>query len=147
MVLDQFRCHTGANFDIHLFSDPQQVQWREVNAFQTALTVVLQKTVREGFGLTVAEARWKGSAVIGGDCGGIRVLIQDGYNGFLIRTPEECARRTIQFIRESEVRKRMGGTDKESVRKQYLIQRLLRDYLQLIQEVGLEGPKWCIFYV
>ena len=137
VVFEQVQRHAGADLDIHLFSDPKQVQEREVNAFQTASSVVLQKSLREGFGLTVTEAMWKGSAVIGGNCGGIRVQIEDGHNGFLVNTPEECAARVIRLIRENGIRTQMGKAAKESVRKQYLIPRLLRDYLQLIEEVVL----------
>ena len=139
VVFEHVRRHAGADPDIHLFSDPKQVQQREVNAFQTASTVVLQKSLREGFGLTVAEAMWKGTPVIGGDCGGIRVQIEDGHNGFLVEKPEECARRIVQLIRDTEVRARIGATGKETVRKRYLIPRLLKDYPQLIEEVVLGG--------
>ncbi|MCH6557730.1 MAG: glycosyltransferase [Nitrospirae bacterium] len=139
VVFEQVQRHTGADLDIHLFSDPRHVQQREVNAFQTASTVVLQKSLREGFGLTVAEAMWKGSPVIGGNCGGIRVQIEDGHNGFLVATPEECARRIVQLIQDGEVRERIRANAKESVRKRYLMPRLLKDYLQLIEEVVLGG--------
>ena len=139
VVLEQVERHTGADPDIYLFSDPRHVQQREVNAFQTASTVVLQKSLREGFGLTVAEAMWKGSPVIGGNCGGIRVQIEDGHNGFLVATPEECARRIVQLIQDGEVRERIRANAKESVRKRYLMPRLLKDYLQLIEEVVLGG--------
>ena len=89
--------------------------------------------------LTVAGAMWKGTPVIGGDCGGIRVQIEDGHNGFLVEKPEECARRIVQLIRDTEVRARIGATGRETVRKRYLIPRLLKDYLQLIEEVVLGG--------
>ncbi len=139
VVFDQVQRHAGADLDIHLFSDPQEVGQREVNAFQMASTVVLQKSIREGFGLTVAEAMWKGTPVIGGNCGGIRVQIEDGHNGFLVEKPEECARRVVQLIQDAELRARIGATAKETVRKRYLIPRLLKDYLQLIEEVVLGG--------
>jgi len=136
-VLEQVEQCKGADADVHLFSDPAQVGHLEVNAFQTASDVVLQKSVREGFGLTVAEAMWKGNSVIGGNCGGIRVQIEDGKNGFLVNTPEECARRVVELIRDEPLRKRMGSEGRETVRRQYLIPRLLRDYLALIEEVVL----------
>jgi len=97
----------------------------------------LQKSLREGFGLTVAEAMWKGTPVIGGNCGGIRVQIEDGKNGFLVNTPEECARRVVELIQDKPLRKKMGAAGKETVRRHYLIPRLLRDYLALIEEVVL----------
>jgi len=136
-VLEQVKHYKGTDADIHIFSDPEQVGHLEVNAFQTASDVVLQKSVREGFGLTVAEAMWKGTAVIGGNCGGIRVQIEDGKNGFLVNTPEECARRVVELIRDESLRERMGDAGRETVRQSYLIPRLLRDYLALIEEVVL----------
>jgi trehalose synthase len=136
-VLEQAKQYTKGDPDIHLFSDPAQVGHFEVNAFQTASEIVLQKSVREGFGLTVAEAMWKGNPVIGGNCGGIRVQIEDGKNGFLVSTPEECARRVVELIRDEPLRKRMGPAGRETVRRSYLIPRLLRDYLSLIEEVVL----------
>jgi len=136
-VLEQVEQCKGADADIHIFSDPKQVGHLEVNAFQTASDVVLQKSIREGFGLTVAEAMWKGTAVIGGNCGGIRVQIEDGKNGFLVNTPEECARRVVELIRDEPLRKKLGAAGRETVRRHYLIPRLLRDYLALIEEVVL----------
>ncbi len=109
----------------------------EVNAFQTASEVVLQKSLREGFGLTVAEAMWKGTPVIGGNCGGIRIQIEDGKNGFLVNTPEECAGRVVELIHVEPLRKRVAAAGRETVRQAYLIPRLLRDYLALIEEVVL----------
>ncbi len=136
-VLEQLERSQGGDPDIHLFSDPEQVGHLEVNAFQTASDVVLQKSVREGFGLTVAEAMWKETPVVGGNCGGIRVQIEDGKNGFLVNTPEECARRVVELIRDEPLRKRMGAEGRETVRQRYLIPRLLREYLSLIEEVVL----------
>ncbi len=136
-VLEQVQTYQGEDPDIHLFADPAQVGHLEVNAFQTASQVVLQKSVREGFGLTVAEAMWKGSPVIGGDCGGIRVQIEDGTNGYLVNTPEECARRIVELIRDESLGRRLGAAGRETVRRSYLIPRLLRDYLALIEDVVL----------
>lgn len=137
VVLDQVVHHRAGDPDIHLFSDPEQVGDLEVNAFQTASDVILQKSLREGFGLTVAEAMWKESPVIGGDCGGIRVQIENGKNGFLVNTPEESARRVVEMIRDEPLRKRIGAEGKETVQRCYLIPRLLREYLALIEEVVL----------
>lgn len=90
VVFEQAQHHAGADLDLHLFSDPKEVQEREVNVFQTTSTVVLQKSLRECFGLTVTEAMWKGNAVIRGNCGGIRVQIEDGRSGFLVKTPRNA---------------------------------------------------------
>ncbi len=102
-----------------------------VNALQRCAAVILQKSVREGFGLTVTEAMWKGAAVIGGDCGGIRHQIRDGENGFLVRTPEEAAERILQLCRDRELHDRLGQAARETVRERYLMSRLVEDYLDL----------------
>ena len=136
-ILAQVQRYTGADPDIHLFSDPHFVGQREVNAFQMASDVVLQKSLREGFGLTVTEAMWKGKPVIGGNCGGIRAQITDGDNGFLVETPKECAQRVVELIQHPEKNERIGTAAKESVRTHYLMPRMLKDYLTLIEEVVL----------
>lgn len=137
VVLEQVGKYSGGDPNIHLFSDPEQVGHLEVNAFQAASDVVVQKSIREGFGLTVAEAMWKGTPVIGGNCGGIRVQIEDGENGCLVNSPEECAGRVVELIKDERLRERIGTAGKETVRQNYLIPRLLRDYLALIEEVVL----------
>jgi trehalose synthase len=103
-----------------------------VNALQRRAAVVLQKSIREGFGLTVAEAMWKGTPVIGGNVGGIRHQIRDGENGFLVDTPEEAAERIVQLLKDSDFRRRIGERAKESVRQRFLITRLMEDWLDLI---------------
>ncbi len=137
VVLEQVQQTRAGDPDIHLFADPVQVGALEVNAFQTASEVVLQKSLREGFGLTVAEAMWKGSAVIGGNCGGIREQIQDGENGYLVDTPEACAGRIIELLRNKPLRQRLGANGRESVRRRYLMPRLLHEYLALMETVVL----------
>jgi trehalose synthase len=103
-----------------------------VNALQRRATVVLQKSLREGFGLTVTEAMWKGAAVIGGRTGGIRHQIEDGFNGFLVDTVEQAAERIVQLLRDPELRRRLGAQAHESVRERFLMTRLLEDWLDLI---------------
>jgi trehalose synthase len=102
-----------------------------VNALQRRAAVVLQKSIREGFGLTVAEAMWKGTPVIGGNAGGIRYQIQDGLNGFLVSSVEEAADRVVHLIKDEKLRKQMGKRAKESVRERFLLTRLLEQYLDL----------------
>jgi trehalose synthase len=102
-----------------------------VNALQRRATVVLQKSIREGFGLTVAEAMWKGKPVIGGNVGGIRHQIEDGVNGFLVSSVEEAAARIVQLIKDEKLRKQMGERARESVKEQFLLSRLLEQYLDL----------------
>ena len=102
-----------------------------VNALQRRAAVVLQKSLREGFGLTVTEAMWKGAAVIGGDCGGIRHQIEDGVNGFRVSTVEQAAGRIVQLLKDPGLRQRMGRAARKSVRKDFLMIRLVEQYLDL----------------
>ncbi len=118
--------------DIHLFSDPLVISSIEVNAFQSGSDVIIQKSTREGFGLTVAEAMWKGTSVVGGDCGGIRLQIHDGETGFLVSDVPSCAERIVTLLKDRKLAERIGNAGRESVRSNYLIPRLLRDYLRLI---------------
>lgn len=102
-----------------------------VNALQRRATVVLQKSLREGFGLTVAEAMWKGAAVIGGRAGGICHQIVDGENGFLVSTIEEAADRIIRLIRDPDLGRRLGTRARQTVTEQFLMTRLMEDWLDL----------------
>lgn len=102
-----------------------------VNALQSRAAVVLQKSLREGFGLTVAEAMWKGTPVIGGNVGGIRYQIEDGVNGFLVSSVEETAERVVRLLRDQELRQKIGEKARETVRQKFLMVRLLEQYIDL----------------
>jgi trehalose synthase len=102
-----------------------------VNALQTRAAVVLQKSLREGFGLTVAEAMWKGRAVIGGNVGGIQYQIEDGVDGFLVSSNEEAAERIVQLLKDEKLREEMGRKARETVRKKFLLTRYAEEYLDL----------------
>jgi trehalose synthase len=103
-----------------------------VNALQSRSAVVVQKSLREGFGLTVTEAMWKGTPVIGGDVGGIRYQIENGVNGFLVSSVEETADRIVQVLTDDELRQTMGRRARETVREKFLMVRLLEQYLDLL---------------
>lgn len=103
-----------------------------VNALQRRAAVVLQKSLREGFGLTVTEAMWKGATVIGGKVGGIKHQIEDGVNGFLVDSVEEAAARIVQVIKDQGLRERIGRKARESVRRRFLMTRMMEDWLDLI---------------
>ncbi len=103
-----------------------------VNALQRRATVVLQKSLREGFGLTVTEAMWKGAAVIGGNVGGIKHQIEDGVSGFLVDSVDEAAARIVDIVKDNALRRRLGENAKESVRQRFLMTRLLEDWLDLV---------------
>ncbi|PKB79136.1 MAG: hypothetical protein BZY88_15010 [SAR202 cluster bacterium Io17-Chloro-G9] len=139
-VLREVEEYAGADPDIHLYYDvdglPGSID-HVVSAFQVASDVVLQKSTREGFGLTVTEAMWKGKPMIGGNVGGIRVQIEDGVNGFLVDSPEECARRIVQFMEDADLRARLGLKARESVRQRFLLPRLVLDYLRAVKSVSV----------
>ena len=102
-----------------------------VNALQTRAAVVLQKSLREGFGLTVAEAMWKGTPVIGGNVGGIRYQIKDGVNGFLVSSVDEAAERIVRLLKDKKLRDEMGRKAHESVREKFLMAHYVERYLDL----------------
>jgi len=134
-ILENLQEYCGNDSDIHIFSDPQLIGDREVNAFQSGSDVILQKSIREGFGLTVAEAMWKERPLIGGNCGGIRHQIRDGETGFLVNGPSDCAERIVTLLKNPGIAEQMGKAGKESVRSKYLMPRLLRDYLHLASDL------------
>jgi trehalose synthase len=103
-----------------------------VNALQRRAAVVLQKSIREGFGLTVSEAMWKGAAVIGGNVGGIRHQIQDGESGFLVSSVDEAAERIARLLRDPDLARRLGRAAHERVREHFLFTRTVEQYLDLI---------------
>ena len=92
--------------------------------------VAIQKSIREGFGLPVAEAMWKGRPVIGGNVGGIRLQIEDGVTGYLVSSSEECAQRIVELVLNSELHHLMGAAAREAVRQHFLLPRLALDYIQ-----------------
>jgi trehalose synthase len=96
--------------------------------------VVIQKSTREGFGLTVTEGLWKARPFIGGDVGGIPLQVQDGETGFLVHSPEECAERVVRILREPDLGKSLGRAGKEHVRRNFLTPRLLRDWLRIFKD-------------
>ena len=105
-----------------------------VNALQTRAAVVLQKSLREGFGLTVSEAMWKSTPVIGGNVGGIRYQIEDGINGFLVSSVEQAATRIVQLLKDKKLRDQMGEKARDTVREKFLLPRYVEQYLDLFAE-------------
>ncbi len=101
-------------------------------------TIILQKSIREGFGLTVTEAMWKGKPVIGGAVGGVVLQLRDYHSGFLVHSPEGCAFRIRYLLHRPEMARRLGKTGREFVRQHFLITRHIRDYLTLL--IFLENP-------
>lgn len=130
---------TEKDSDIFLFSDPEMLGSLKVdefvNAIQVASNVILQNSTREGFGLSVTEAMWKGKAVIGGNTAGIKLQIQNGKNGFLVSNPKGATKRIIQLVKNPQLAAKLGETARETVKEKFLIPRLLRDYLKLFKDL------------
>lgn len=129
--------YAGADYDIHLLTDLVGVHDIEVNAFQRASNVVLQKSLREGFGLTISEALWKGVPVLGGNVGGIPLQVIRDVTGFLVNNVEDTAEKTIYLLKHPEIAKEMGEKGREHVRENFLITRHLEDYLKLFIRLSL----------
>src|SRR4030088_1761719 len=108
--------HAEGDPDIHILNNLNNVGAIEVNAFQSHCDVVIQKSTREGFGLTVTEAIWKARPFIGGAVGGIPLQISDGETGFLVTSVEQCAQRALEILQDPVLGKRLGRAGKETVR-------------------------------
>ncbi len=131
----------GEDFDVHILSNLNGVGNIEVNAFQRAARVVIQKSTREGFGLVVSEALWKGRPVVAGNVGGIPLQIVNGKTGFLVNNAEECLEKLLFLLRNRDEADRMGATGVEYVREHFLTTRYLKDYLNIFCLVsGLKLP-------
>jgi trehalose synthase len=126
----------GEDWDIKILSNLNGVGNVEVNACQRASSVVVQKSLREGFGLVVAEGLWKGIPVVGGNVGGIPLQIQDGHTGFLVNSVEETGRRIAQLLDDPDNARAMGEAGREQVRDRFLITRYLHDYINMMHEVA-----------
>jgi trehalose synthase len=128
--------HADGDSDIHILNNFNNVGAIEVNAFQSHSDVVVQKSTREGFGLTVTEAIWKARPFIGGNVGGIPLQIEDGVTGYLVSSPEQCAQRALDILRDPALGKFLGRRGKEHVRTHFLMPRYLRDYLKIFHELA-----------
>lgn len=107
---------------------------RMVNALQTESEVVIQKSIKEGFALTVTEALWKGTPVVGGNVGGIPSQVIDGVTGYLINNPAECAKRVTHLLKNPELTRKLGRQGKERVRQNFLTTRHILDYIRLFKK-------------
>ncbi len=123
--------HAGSDEDIHIFHNFQGAGNREVNAFQQASEVVVQKSTREGFGLVVTEALWKGKAVVAGKVGGIPLQVIDGETGYLVGSALGAAERICHLLINPDLRESLGKHAREHVRQRFLTPHHLWNYLQL----------------
>jgi trehalose synthase len=121
--------------DVYILSNLNNVGSVEVNAFQVHSAAVIQKSIREGFGLTVTEALWKTRPTVAGRAGGIVAQIQDGETGWLVGSPAECADACIEILRDPREARQRALRGKEYVRRHFLTPRLLRDWLALFNQL------------
>jgi trehalose synthase len=128
-MLELTRAHAAADPDVHLLTDQDGIGPIEVNAFQVCSDVLLQKSLREGFGLTVTEALWKARPVIGGNVGGIRSQLVDHETGWLVDSVDQAAEAIVEALREPEAALAMARMGKEQVRERFLITRYVTDHL------------------
>jgi trehalose synthase len=132
---NQTMAHADGDPDVHILNNLNNVGAIEVNAFQSQAHVVIQKSTREGFGLTVSEALWKARPFIGGDVGGIPLQVQDGETGFLVSSAQECAERSLEILRDPGLGRFLGRAGKEHVRQNFLTPRLLRDWMRIFRDL------------
>lgn len=120
--------------DIHILNLPPQSHL-EINALQRSAQVVIQKSLKEGFGLTVTEALWKARPVVGGNAGGIKLQLKNGENGFLVSSVEEAAEKVEYLLKNPHIADKMGKKGKKIVREKFLITRHIKDYLKMINQL------------
>jgi trehalose synthase len=137
-ILEEVLNYAGNDPDVHILLLPPDSH-REINVLQRIADVILQKSLREGFGLTVSEAMWKEKPVIGGAVGGIPLQIVHGVTGFIVYSVEGAAFRVRQFLNNPDMIKRMGQHGKEYIRNNFLITRQIRDYLSLWYIIENDG--------
>jgi trehalose synthase len=133
---NQTMAYADGNPDIHILNNLNNVGAIEVNAFQSQADVMIQKSTREGFGLTVSEALWKARPFIGGDVGGIPLQVEDGESGYLVSSAEDCAQRSVAILENPDLGKRLGRAGKEHVRRNFLTPRLLCDWLKIFRSAA-----------
>jgi len=141
IVLDEVRTEAKDDPDIKVLLLPGDAH-HTINALQRIANIVLQKSIREGFGLTVTEAMWKNRPVIGGDTGGIRLQVVNHHTGFLVNTPEGAALRIRYLLHNRDISEEMGRKAKEFVRENFLITRQLREYLTLVYALLYGSKEW-----
>jgi trehalose synthase len=128
--------YAGGDPDIYILSNLNNVGSVEVNAFQVHSRAVIQKSIKEGFGLTVSEALWKARPVVAGRVGGIVGQIDDEETGWLVDSASDCAQACIEILEDPAEARRRALAGKEHVRRNFLTPRLLRDWLVLFNQLA-----------
>jgi len=138
-VYEQIEKATRTDPLIHVFTNLTGVGNLEVNAFQRRSSVVVQKSIREGFGLVISEALWKGTPVVAGRAGGIPLQMA-GTGGFLVDSVDECARQIVELVRDRDLARTLGASGQDYVRRHFLLPRLVADELRLLGAVMGNSP-------
>jgi trehalose synthase len=125
--------YAGDRSDVLILWGQNGVSSPEINAFQQAASVVVQKSIREGFGLVVSEALWKGCPVVGSDVGGIALQVLHNRTGFLAKSLNEWVESIACLLRDRQTAYRFGSAGRRHVQKRFLVTRYLHDYLRIFQ--------------
>ncbi|MFX1357873.1 MAG: glycosyltransferase [Promethearchaeota archaeon] len=134
--LNKINNYIGGDPYIHVLSNLDGVNALEVNAFQRVSKVIIQKSIKEGFGLTVTEALWKKTPVIGGNVGGIKLQIDNGVNGFLVDTVSETAEKILYLLKNPKIAKKMGQEGHKMIKNEFLLNKHVERYLDLFQKIS-----------
>jgi trehalose synthase len=135
-ILEKINEESAGDPDIYVFTNLTGVGNMEVNAFQRGVDLIIQKSLKEGFGLVVSEALWKGKSVVAGAAGGIPMQFPPGYDDYLVGSVEACAEKLLFLLDHPQVAADFGGAGREKVRQEFLLPRLVRDeLLRLIQQI------------
>jgi trehalose synthase len=139
-VYGQLTAHADSDPLIHIYTNLTGASNVEVNAFQRLSDVVVQKSIREGFGLVVSESLWKGTPVVAGRAGGIPMQMPEGVGGLLVDSVEECAGAMLKLLADRELADHLGQIGRDHVRTHFLLPRLLMEELRLLVSLDSDGP-------
>ena len=137
-IYKKVKKYAKGDTDIILISDLKKIKFKNevlVNALQNCANPILQLSIREGFGLTVTEGMWHSKVVIGGNAGGIKFQIKNEKNGFLADSPDEAAKRIVEILKNPKLAKKIGENAHLSVKKNFLITKLIKDHLKIYNQV------------
>jgi trehalose synthase len=134
-IFDTINTEAAHDSDIYVFTNLTGVGNMEVNAFQRGADIVLQKSLKEGFGLVVSEALWKGRPLVAGRAGSIPMQVPEAYQAYLVDSVEDCAARVLDLLDDATTREAFGRAGRDKVRQEFLLPRLIRDELRLIKDL------------
>jgi trehalose synthase len=142
-IYQQILKYVSNDPDVHFIINPSN-NYVVLNAFQTSSDIIIQKSIKEGFGLTVTEAMFKGRPVIGGNAGGIKLQIQDGINGFIVKSSAECSVKIVELLKSPNLAKTIGENARKSA-QHFLIPTLALNYLEIFAKILLPSAKYNLY--